>query len=125
MKNKKISYSAIVLDEESRNKVLALFGNEIPQGWEVIAHHVTINLGPLKEEFGYNTGNKVEVDIKDLGVSDQAIALRVNANTMNKNAHITLAIDRKGGAQPKDSNKIETWYPVEGLKVSGVVQELS
>ncbi len=123
--NKNVSYSAIVLDEESRNKILALFGSEIPEGWEILAHHVTINLGPLKEEFGYNVGDKVKSNITDLGISDKAIALRVDAKTMNTNSHITLAINRAGGAKPKDSNDIENWVPVEGLSVWGVVEEIN
>ncbi len=122
--NKNVSYSAIVLDEESRNKILALFGAEIPEGWEILAHHVTINMGPLKEEFGHNLANKVEAKITDLGTSDKAIALRVDAKTKNENSHITLAINRVGGAKPKDSNDIENWVPVEGLSVWGVVEEV-
>jgi len=125
MKNKKISYSAIVLDKLSKDKVLSLFGSEIPEGWEIICHHITINLGPLQQNFGYIAGDVVSSKIISLGISNKAVAVEVDAKTMNKHSHITIAIDRNGGAFPKDSNNIENWYPVEGnLIVSGIVEEL-
>ena len=37
-----ISYSGVVLDEESKQKLLSL---EIPEGWEQVAHHMTIMVG--------------------------------------------------------------------------------
>ena len=41
----KISYSAVVLDKASRKKLLEL--GTMPKGWEPVAHHMTINIGPL------------------------------------------------------------------------------
>ena len=42
-----ISYSCVVLDEQSRNKLLNVLHDKIPVDWQIIAHHMTITLGPL------------------------------------------------------------------------------
>ena len=44
-----ISYSAVVLDDESRNKLIKIFKPMIPEKYEIIAHHMTIKLGALDE----------------------------------------------------------------------------
>lgn len=45
LENKKISYSAVLLDEPSREKLLRAIEDKIPKDWKVLAHHMTINLG--------------------------------------------------------------------------------
>ena len=37
-------YTAIVLDDRSKSELIHTFGN-LPSGWELICHHMTINLG--------------------------------------------------------------------------------
>lgn len=39
----KPKYCGIVISEDSKNKLLDKFENEIPDGWEIIAHHMTID----------------------------------------------------------------------------------
>ena len=43
-----IAYSGIVLDEESKQKLLSL---PIPEGWEPTAHHMTIKMGSLEPPY--------------------------------------------------------------------------
>ena len=47
VKKQSISYSAVVLTEESQNKIKSLFKDQMPDGWTVYAHHMTICMGGL------------------------------------------------------------------------------
>lgn len=122
-----ISYSAVVLDEQSKNKLLTEFGSKIPEGWEKIAHHMTITMGGLPPEKKSDVGKTVTLMATHLGVSEKAIAVKVSGYfTTNQNPHITLAIDRKGGAKPVDSNKITNWETLpQQISLSGKVTEYS
>ena len=44
----KISYSAVVLNGESANRLKSEFSKLVPDDYEWIGHHMTINLGELK-----------------------------------------------------------------------------
>mgnify|MGYP001296718598 CR=1 FL=1 len=74
-----ISYSAVVLDETTRSNLLGMLGDLIPGGWEIVAHHMTITMGPLRHPKGkhdfsetYPLGAKVSMMVTDFGVSDLA-----------------------------------------------------
>ena len=115
---KSISYSAVVLDEESRNKLLEL----VPEGWKPIAHHMTIKLGPLRDS-KYKVGDKVSMNITAIGIDDRAMAVKVDAERDDdKFAHVTIATSPDGG-KPFHSNQIENFKKYSG-KLSGVVEEV-
>jgi hypothetical protein len=122
----KVSYSAVVLDDASRTKLIQHMQSNIPDGWEVIAHHMTINMGELKPEFEKYLGMKVNLTVKTVGISDMALAVGVEGfETTNKIPHITVAVNRKEGGKPFMSNKITNWQPVQfALELSGVVEEV-
>lgn len=122
----KISYSAVVLDNDSRTKLIEHMQSNIPEGWEVIAHHQTINMGELKPEFEKYLGMKVTLKVKTVGISDMAMAVGVEGfHTVNKIPHITVAVNRKEGGKPFMSNKITNWQPVQfGLTLTGTVEEV-
>jgi len=115
---KSISYSAIVLDEESRNKLLGL----VPEGWKPIAHHMTIKLGPLRDS-KYKVGDKVSMNITAIGIDDRAMAVKVDVERDDdKFAHVTIAVNPDGG-KPFHSNQIKDFEKYSG-KLSGVVEEV-
>lgn len=118
-----VLYSAVVLDEESRSRLLEKLGNRIPEGWKVIAHHMTISFGkPLPRQ--EDLGKTVMLDIDEIGLSDMAFAVRVSGYPSNNNIpHITIAINPDGG-KPQMSNDITKWYPTKGLFVRGIVTEI-
>lgn len=58
---KRVLYSAVVLDEKSRTKLLERVGALIPKNYEVIAHHMTIKLGELHPEQKKITWIKCEI----------------------------------------------------------------
>jgi hypothetical protein len=118
-----VKYSAVVLTEESRSLLLQTFGNDIPEGWKRIAHHMTIVFAKgldNKEDIG----KEVVLTVKELGISDMAIAVKVDGYpSKNKIPHITLAVNPVGG-KPVMSNDITDWFIVSPLKLSGVVTEI-
>jgi hypothetical protein len=117
-------WSAVIIDEASRNLLLSTYNSQIPQGWEKIAHHMTINpFGLVNDE-----GKQVTLKVIAVGLNDKALAVKVSGydgKTNNNFAHITIAINRAGGAKPKDSNDIKNWTNVDnGIIIKGTVQNL-
>jgi hypothetical protein len=124
-----VSYSGIVLDEESRQKLLSL---PIPKDWEPIAHHMTITMGPLKDSLAeiYKVGDVMSLTVIALGQDEKAMAVKVKSPGEISDhisfPHITVAIDRVAGGKPLHSNKIpeEKFKPYENIILSGVVTEV-
>jgi len=126
-KKEKILYSAVVLNEESRNKLLALMRLcvEVPEDWKRLAHHMTIVFKEgLPEELRDDLNEDVTLTVKSIGVSDGAIAASVEGYPSTKdNPHITLAIPPNG--KPDNSNYIEDWKDVEDeILLQGKVSEI-
>ena len=132
-KSKPISYSGVVLDDESRKKLLSL---GIPEGWEPVAHHMTITMGALvhkkgKHDFSetYPVGSEIELPVIAIGQDDRAMAAKVEAPSPIKTKswpHVTVAVNRAGGGKPFHSNKIpeENFQPLSGVVLRGAVQEI-
>jgi Fungal tRNA ligase phosphodiesterase domain len=117
-------WSAVVLSEESRNSLISEYQSQIPQGWEIKADHQTINpFGIAMDE-----GETVKLKVIAIGLDDKALAVKVsgyNGKTNNAFPHITVAINRAGGAKPKDSNNIKNWTKVpNGITLSGTIENL-
>jgi hypothetical protein len=123
--NDNILYSAVVLDDESRAKLLEKF--PIPNGFRIFAHHMTIVFGKgLPEDLKGDLGKEVTLTVKSLGVSDKAIAVSVDGYlSSNEIPHITLAVNTSEGGKPYDSNRIEDWKGVKDFTINGVVTEVS
>lgn len=122
-KTSDILYSAVVLDAASKTKLLDMVSDDIPNGWNVFAHHMTITLGPLKDKS--DVGKEVTLIVTDIGKTDKVVAVRVNGyQSKNENPHITIAVNPDGGA-PKMSNEITKWRPLRHFVLKGVVTEVS
>lgn len=115
-------YHAAFLDTDSHYKLLNRLGSEIPSDWKVFAHHMTISFGKttdavIQEYLSTNRGKSVILVATELGISDDAIAVRINSDVPTTNAipHITIAIPP--GGKPVNSNKITEWakldHPIE------------
>ena len=123
----KVLYSAVVLDEESKNKLFALMRLcvDVPGEWKRLAHHMTIVFKEgLPEELKDDLNKDVTLTVKSIGVSDDAIAVGVEGYPSTKdNPHITLAIPPDG--KPVNSNDIEDWRDVENeILLNGKVSEI-
>ncbi len=109
-----ISYSAVVLNNNSRNLLLKVFKAMIPEGWEIVAHHMTIKLGALDPDTqakkDLETGKTIQLNVEDYAINDKVIAVGVSGyETQNAKSHITLAVNRKKGGKPVMSNQLINW----------------
>lgn len=120
----KVSYSAVVLDKQSKEKILNHLS--IPNNWKVFCHHMTIKMGELPENLKNRKGERVTLKVTKLGKSDRAMAVGVDTDlSMNAIPHITVAINSSVGAKPKESNDIKDWTDLEEtFTVTGNIEEV-
>lgn len=117
------NYVGIFLDEESTKFLLDWCKALIPSDWKSYAHHMTLayNNKTTIPQLCYNYykprfGEKVELKITHLGLSDKALAARIEYGDeiMNRIPHITIAVSPEG--KPVDSNEIKVWSPIHPVK---------
>lgn len=105
-----MSYTAAVLSTSSRAIVMERVGDLVPEGWEIVNHHCTCHMGPpiatdRLGETAYLVADAYAMD-------DRVIAIRIaNAGEISKNEtpHVTVAVNRKDGAKPFESNNLKKW----------------
>lgn len=123
--------ASVILDKSSRDKLIEAVNllpqiNKLPEGWDVIAHHMTINFGKgLPEDLKDDLGKTVQLRVNSIGMSDMAIAVGVEGyHSDNEKPHITIAVNKAEGGKPVMSNNIQNWekWP-DGPTVSGKVSE--
>ena len=120
-----MTYTAIVLDDKSRGALLEVFSSNIPDGWEVIAHHMTMKMGSLNGTFALLLGQTAELTVTHFAIDDKVCAVMVDSHapSTNKVKHITLAVNRDAGGKPVMSNQLTSWEKVSPLKLTGIVKE--
>jgi hypothetical protein len=121
-----ISYSAVVLDEKSRTRLIERFKSIIPEGWDVIADHMTINLGEIDPEYQKYLGLPVRLSVDEIAMDDKVIAVGVSGfESKRDKPHITLAINKQEGGKPMMSNVLDNWRKLKRpLLVTGKVTEV-
>ena len=124
-----MTYSALVLDEKSHQKLLEVFSPlwENEQGWEPIAHHMTIKMGTLPEDQKHLLGQRFELRVVSFAQNERVMAVEVETSvpTTNNIPHVTLAVNRSRGGKPFQSNQLTTWTPVvREIYLKGVVEEV-
>lgn len=122
-----IRYSAVVLDEKSKQRLIEKLKNEIPEGFEIIAHHMTINLGEIDPEFKQYLGfSPIGLNVNDIAIDDKVMAVGVSGfGSKNAKPHITVAVNRANGGKPMMSNRLTNWKPLKRpFIVSGKVMEV-
>lgn len=119
-------YIGIFLDESSKNRLVRNF--DIPENWKWYGDHVTLCFNDGSElsknaaeiNKGY-VGAERYVKVTGIGISENAIALRVQLPTgvvcTNRVAHITLGAKTK----PVDSNAIEIWHDTDEFTLHGEI----
>lgn len=121
-----VLYSCVLLDEDSHNKLVKVFSPMIPDDWEVLAHHMTLNLGKIDPKYENDLGKEVILTVLDYGMDDKVMAVGVEGYpTNNKKPHVTIAVNRKNGGKPFMSNNLTDWKDI-GFKfqLKGVVTEI-
>jgi predicted kinase len=118
-------FASLVLSDASRKALLEIVSQYIPEGWKVIAHHMTINFGNgLPDELKSDLGKMKMVTATEIGISEMAVAVKVSGyRSDNKIPHVTIAINPNGG-KPVMSNDITDWSPLpKRIELAGVVTE--
>ena len=125
-----ISYTAVILDDISRENLRKEFNSwdgAFPQGWEWIAHHMTIKLGQLSEDLRNELlGKKVILKITKIADNDKVMAIGVTGcYCERKIPHVTLAVNRADGGKPHMSNDLKDWFPYStNFDLTGTIQEV-
>ena len=127
-------YFGVFLDADESERVYniinSLHGIDIPDDWRKYTSHMTIvynNKSEIAQAWAKATAPRVGEDVllkaTHVGVSDKAIAIRVNGE-MSANAipHITIACSPTG--KPVDSNKITNWREIDPFTISGKIDVL-
>ena len=127
-------YFGVFLDADESERVYniinSLHGIDIPDDWRKYTDHMTIiynNKSEIAQAWAKATAPRVGEDVllkaTHVGVSDKAIAIRVNGE-MSANAipHITIACSPTG--KPVDSNKITNWREIVPFTISGKIDVL-
>ena len=134
IEKKNVSYTGLVLSKADHEKLKQSILKQLEDfdtfgGWEIIAHHVTVNLGAfsgdkslLRQSFEIQVSNF----IKDNLVA--AVGVSVSGPiAMKSNPHITFAVNRTLGGKPHLSNKLD-WSSAVALKepivVTGTLTEV-
>ena len=118
----KLLYSAVVLDNESKQKLINAF--TLPYKWQTVAHHMTIGFKePVPDHLRNDIGKTVQLTVKEIGISIAAMAVKVSGyHSFNNIPHITLAIPE--GGKPFKSNFITNWKPCAKMLLMGKVEEI-
>jgi hypothetical protein len=120
-------YTAVVLDEDSRSKLIKHFTAYIPQEWAVKCHHMTVNMGTFdKGPAASYLGQTVGITVTHLGLGMLVAAARVECEIPSNNTtkHITLAVNEAGGGKAKMSNDLQQWVLIDPLVVYGTMMEV-
>lgn len=115
---KKPIYYGAFLYPESHYELLKSMKDEIPDGWKTYAHHMTMIFGKKKNDevnayLKLNMGKDVDINAVAIGISDDAMAVKVESDVPSDNAtpHITVAVPL--GGKPFKSNFITNWTSLE------------
>ena len=121
-----IAYSGVVLDDRSRHRLIQKFKDIIPNEFEIVAHHMTINQGEINPDYMKNLGMTVRLFINDVAMNDKVIALGVSGfYSENIKPHITLAINTNEGGKPMMSKDLTDWNNLKRpFLVTGRVSEV-
>lgn len=121
---KKVNYSAVVLDDKSRELLIKVFNANIPNDYEVIAHHMTIKMGALDNR--EDIGKEVKLTVTDYAIDDKVFAVGVKGYPSNNpKPHITIGVNRKNGGKPFMSNNLTGWIPIGfSFELTGKVSEV-
>lgn len=121
-------YTALILDDISKSRLINKFGN-LPEGWELICHHMTINLGNSdKGPASELIGQEFDLMATSFAYSENIIAVGVETvvPSVNRIKHITIAVNRSKGGSPKLANLLTHWEKLDSpIPLKGTVQTVN
>lgn len=124
-----ISYTGVILDTKSHQKLIKKFKKFIPDDWELKAHHMTIHMGPVKEGdyVDKHKGMNIYLSVDSFAMDDKVCAVGVSGFvSKNKQPHVTIAVNRKKGGKPYHSNELKDWKEIKRpFKIMGKIKEIT
>lgn len=131
LKSNDILYIGLLVDENSKNKLIHLAENVIGNcgfdNTKLFCHHMTIAFrtsisSGLLEWTEEHEGEEYEIIVNKIGLSNKACAVSVKTEcpSLNQIKHITLFTHN--GGKPVDSNYIEDWDFITPFKLRGYVK---
>jgi hypothetical protein len=124
-------YIGIFLDDSSRTILKNITSQIIDDKWKVYCHHMTIAFNDnsdralmLYHQYKNYFGAKTEITATHIGISEDALAVKVDFKgmTSNKVPHITLATPI--GGKPVNSNYITEWHTLdEPINLAGIISQ--
>lgn len=135
MKTNNWIYFGVFIDEKAKrlNEIaIEKQGMDIPYNWKMFNHHMTIAFNNKTEDaqnlydvYKHTFGKTITITVDGIGVSDDAIAVRIRFNDpiANKIPHITIATPQTG--KPVNSNYITKWYDIEPYDITGTLNEFT
>ncbi len=117
-------YTALVLDESSKQKLLSIMDPELLKEYDRInAHHMTINMGPC--QMPTELGKPYTMQVVGIGRDEKVLAVMVESECTSKNKikHVTIGFNTAKGGSAKLSNNLTNWEPFSGPSLNGTVQE--
>jgi hypothetical protein len=120
---RKVKYTAVVLTPESRELLLTLFPPL--EGYEPIAHHMTICMGEWdKPEM---IGRKVLLTVVGFDCDSKVSAVEIGAGggfSKNGTPHVTISVNRGNGGKPVMSNDLKNWTKIHPFLIEGIIEEV-
>lgn len=123
----KVSYSAIVLNDMTKQRLINRFNSYIPEGWEIIKDmHMTINMGEIDPKYEDKLGLNVGLTVNEIATDDMVVAVGISGfESHNATPHIILAVNRENGGKLSMSNKLTNWQPIKRpMLITGKVLEV-
>jgi tRNA nucleotidyltransferase/poly(A) polymerase len=126
MSKKFIAYSAIVLDDRSKKKLYDSFASMLPEGFEFVGDHMTINFGEIDDFYKKYLGYTVRLKVDSYAMDDNTMAVGVSGfGSINDKRHITIGVNKSNGATAKMSNNLKNWITYrKPLFLIGSVKEI-
>ena len=121
----KVSYSAVVLDKKSKEKLLNM--GTMQDGWEPAATHMTINTGQLSDPS--MKGKTIKLEVIEAAENEQVVAAKVaildpTLQVRNRTPHIVIALNKKKGGKLSMGKSLEGWVKVRSIILSGEIKEI-
>jgi len=120
---RKVKYTAVVLTPESRELLLTLFPPL--EGYEPIAHHMTICMG------GWNRperiGEKICLQVVGFDCDSKVSAVKIMGGgdlSQNETPHVTISVNRRNGGKPVMSNDLNNWTKIHPFLIEGIIEEV-
>jgi hypothetical protein len=120
-----ISYSAVVLDEKSKQRLLNRFKSIIPNNFDSIPNYLKINDGEIDPEFRKYLGMTIRLDAVSIASNENIIVLGINNFKLNSNKpYIVLAANSTNNSLRSVDN-LTNWKPLKRpIIISGKVSEI-